>query len=144
MEWLRDVWPLSTIVFGFIAFCGVAVWLNRCGHPNPHYRREVLYRDPMTESDEVIEPACYVCYECGKTWRATVRDPAWAATGIRLKFRGYDAELAARAAKRLELDRLVNGLLVEATSPATASKRRRPRKAWGDAHEADVNTRRPA
>ena len=76
MEWLRDVWPLSTIVFGFIALCGVCAWLSRCSHPNPHYRRQVLYRDPMTESDEVIEPASYVCYECGKTWSATVRDPA--------------------------------------------------------------------
>ena len=75
MEWLRDVWPLSTIIFGFIALCGVVAWLSRCGHPNPHYRREVVYRDPMTESDEVIEPASYICYECGRTWRATVGAP---------------------------------------------------------------------
>lgn len=141
MEWLRDVWPLLAIVFGLIAFCGVVAWLTRCGHPNPHYRRPVLYRDPMTESDEVIEPASYVCYECGKTWLATVRDPAWAPTGIRSRFRGYDPAAAARTAKRLEIERLVNELLVEA-APRATPKRRRPLKARGDASDACVNTRR--
>ena len=96
MEWLSDVWPLVTILCVFIALIGMLAWLCRCGHPNPHYRREVLCRDPMTGSDEVVEPAVYMCYDCGKTWRATVRDPAWAPTGIKQRFSGYDPALAAK------------------------------------------------
>jgi hypothetical protein len=144
MEWLRDIWPLATIVPGCIALFGVFAWLARCRHPNPHYQREVVCRDPMTESDEVIEPATYICYECGKTWRVTVRDPAWAPTGIRQRFSGYDPALAARAAKRVEVQRLVDELLVKAPPAAGTAKRRRPLKASAEPNVTDINTRRPA
>jgi hypothetical protein len=132
MEWLRDVWQMSAIAAGLIGLVGIVYRLSRCRHPNPHYQRE---------------PPSYICYECGKTWSATVRDNAWAPTGIRQSFRGYDPALAARASTRAAIVSEQQKLLAASRTGPTrtpAPKRRARRKVWTAQNVTDINTRRPA
>ena len=117
-------------------------------HPNPHFQRPVLLRDPVTGSDEVVEPASYTCYECGKSWPAVMRDAAWAPTGIRQSYRGYDAALAERASTRAAIVSEQRQLLAanrtgptRAPAAVAAPKRRGRRKAWAAA--ANVRTSIP-
>ena len=152
MEWLPNLLPVIAIGAGVIAVCLVIVWLARCRHPNPHFQRPVLLRDPVTGSDEVVEPASYTCYECGKSWPAVMRDAAWAPTGIRQSYRGYDAALAERASTRAAIVSEQRQLLAanrtgptRAPAAVAAPKRRGRRKAWAAAaNVTDINTRRPA
>jgi len=91
-------------VAGVVA--GVSVWIWRrggCRHPNPHYIRQETRRNEQGE-DIVVQPAQYCCYECGKTWPATQRDPAWSPTAIVQKFRGYDERKALKGAKRMVVE----------------------------------------
>jgi hypothetical protein len=74
------------IAFGVVA--ALFAWLGRCRHPNPHFVRGTG------------ESADYVCYECGRSWPAQVRDSAWAPTRLIPKFEGHDEAMASRAAAR--------------------------------------------
>jgi len=147
MEWLPGA---AAIVVAMIAVFGTLSWLCRCRHPHPHYKRASTLRDSLTGSDEIVEPASYICYECGKTWLAEVRDPAWAPSGVRQSFHGYDASLAERATTRAAIVSEQRKLLAAnrtgptRTTPAAAARRRARRKAWPAASVTDINSRRPA
>ena len=140
MEWLRVVLPMSAIITGAIGLFGIYFWLSRCRHPNPHFHRAVTPDGPAT----------YTCYECGKTWRATQRDAAWAPTGIRQRFTGSDPALAERASTRAAIVSQQQRLLAATrtgpsrTAPVAISKKRARRKAWLAPNVTDINTRRPA
>ena len=78
--------------------------LRPCSHPHPHYLRPEPAR---TEADGTIlpaQPARYRCFECGRTWDVTQRDPAWAPTGIVQKFTGHDPTKATSAILRATIE----------------------------------------
>lgn len=146
MEWLPGA---AAIVVAVIAVLGALFGLGRCRHPQPHLKRAVTHRDPLTGSDEIVEPASYICYECGKTWLAETRDPAWAPSGVRQSFRGYDPALAQRAATRAAIVNEQRKLLAANRARPTrtapvAAKRRSRGKAWPAANVTDINSKRPA
>jgi hypothetical protein len=104
------------------AFLGVGalrlIWKQGgCHHPNPHYIRQETRRDEAT-GEVVVRPAQYCCYECGRTWAAEQRDPAWNPSGLVQKFRGYDERKARRGAKRMAAEERQRRVL--------AAKRRQP------------------
>jgi len=112
------MWLLLAGLIGF----GVAVWrLRRCRHPNPHYVKPILRDDPVAGSVDVVQPASYICYECGRTWIAAQRDPAWRPTALLRKFTGYDANKAGRAATRASIEAEQRRFLADrrATSAST-------------------------
>jgi len=89
-------------VTGVLAAFGALIWLySGCRHPSPHYVRAETRKDNVTGQDVIVRPAQYVCYECGKTWLAQQRDPAWTPTVTVRKFSGYDERKAVRGAKRM-------------------------------------------
>ena len=91
---------LATVLLG----ASYAVWrLTCCRHPNPHYVRPVVRQDANGHRIE-MEPARYICYECGRSWVARQRDAAWHPTSLRHAFSGYDESKAARAATRAGIE----------------------------------------
>jgi hypothetical protein len=143
----------ENVVFGTVwlgmaaALAGLIAWLRRCRHPNPHYIRPSLAEDPATGHQTVVEPARYECYECGKTWRATVRDAAWAPTRLVQKFSGFDQSRMTRAATRAAIEQEQRTFLaakraepLKAETPAPATRRNAPRAT----SVVRFNTRRPA
>jgi hypothetical protein len=145
MEWLPGAAAIAAVLIGIYAAFS---WLARCRHPNPHYRRAVTQQNPVTGSHEVVEPASYICYDCGRTWPAEVRDPAWAPSGIRQTFAGYDEALAERAATRAaivgEQRQLLAANRTGPTRGEPVGKKRARRGKWRAANVTDINTRRPA
>ncbi len=92
-------------VTGALVGTGALIWLfSGCKHPNPHYVRQETAQDDATGDEIVVHPAHYCCYECGKTWLAEQRDPAWTASAVVQKFDGYDERKAVRAAKRIAVE----------------------------------------
>jgi transposase-like protein len=139
-----------SVLWGIVVFVvayRVSQWITRCRHTNPHYVRPIHRRDPSGMLVE-IEPARYTCFDCGKTWRAELRDPAWAATGVKQIFEGHDEGAAARAATRaviVEAQRTFLAANRAAPTRSTAApgrharaRRRRP------ANVTDIHSRRPA
>ena len=127
------------------AAAALALWLARCRHPNPHYLRAVTQPDAATGRKIVIQPARYICYECGRSWEARQRDPAWAPTHLVHKFSGYDEDRARRAVTRAAIEQEQRRFLAanrierpEAASKAARSHGQRNRPV------IDINSRKPA
>jgi hypothetical protein len=99
METELGALALETVA-AVVVVSAVLRWAMRCRHVNPHYVKPVCRRDPVTGADVVAEQARYACYDCGASWPATVRDPAWAPVPVKQVFSGRDEEAAARAAVR--------------------------------------------
>jgi hypothetical protein len=139
-------WIASTL-----AIASVVVWrLTRCRHPNPHYVRPVSQQNDLTGQPVVTEPARYVCYECGKSWPARQRDPAWTPSHLVRKFNGYDPNKAVAAATRaaieeeqrrfLAVNRVVLRLRNTANIPFTPARRKR----LSTTNVVDLKSRKPA
>ena len=133
-------------VAAFIALTGLFRWAIRCRHQSPHYLRPVYQHDPRTGTDVLIEPARYTCYDCGRTWRMTLRDPAWAPVHVKQVFSGHDEHAAARAATRTAIVNEQRKILAATRSIPTRGldapyRSRRSRRA---ANVMDINSRRPA
>ena len=92
MSWWLEEHAIAVVAAGVVVVNGLAWWLGRCRHPNPHYVQAVSARDPLTGMQVTRQPARYTCYECGRSWVATQRDPAWTPTHVIQKFSGYDEE----------------------------------------------------
>ena len=76
-------------VTGAVASFGALIWLFKgCRHPNPHFVKQETRRDETTGDEVVVHAAHYCCYECGKSWLAKQRDPAWTPSAIVQKFHG--------------------------------------------------------
>jgi hypothetical protein len=102
--WLH---PFSAVfwIASALAIASAVVWrLTRCRHPNPHYVRPVSQLNELTGQSVVIEPARYVCYECGRSWPARQRDPAWTSSHLVRTFSGYDPNKAIAAATRAAIE----------------------------------------
>ena len=141
----------SSAVWGVVAFLVVASllrWWTRCRHPSPHYERAVRQRDPVTGVEVEVHPARYTCYDCGKSWRAVLRDPAWAPSGVKQAFRGHDETIASRAAMRAAIvDEQRRFLAANRTTPArtaAAAPRQARVKVRRPSNITDINSRRPA
>jgi hypothetical protein len=143
----------SSAVWGVLAFlvvAGLLRWWTRCRHPSPHYERPLRQRDPVTGVDGEIRPARYTCFDCGKSWRAEQRDPAWAPSRVKQAFRGHDETLASRAAMRAAIvDEQRRFLAANRTAPPAraadgASPRRGRVKPRRPSNVTDINSRRPA
>jgi hypothetical protein len=135
-------------VTGALAGVSALIWLFKgCRHPNPHFVKQETRRDEAT-GEEVVHPAHYCCYECGKTWLARQRDPAWTASPLVQKYHGYDERKAVRAAKRSVLEERQRRFLAVRRIGGPAPKppiqfdptpaRRRPTEV------VDLSTRKPA
>ncbi|HUL74129.1 MAG TPA: hypothetical protein VLT86_13565 [Vicinamibacterales bacterium] len=99
MNSVAGIYWVAGALVGLGAF--MLIWKQGgCRHPNPHYIRQGTQLNDVT-GEVVVRPAQYCCYECGKTWPAEQRDPAWSATGLVQKFEGYDEKKARRGAKRM-------------------------------------------
>jgi hypothetical protein len=133
---------LATVLLG----ASYAIWrLTRCRHPNPHYVRAVVRQNANGQTIE-MEPARYICYECGRTWLMRQRDAAWHATSLRHAFSGYDESKAARAATRARIEeeqrrflaahRALDERTAVKTHPPRARTMRRPH-----ANVIDLNSR---
>lgn len=146
MRMLGSIYWVAGALGGFSAL----IWLFRgCRHPNPHFVKQETRRDETTGEEVVVHPAHYCCYECGKTWLAKQRDPAWAASAIVQKYHGYDERKAVRAAKRSALEERQRRFLavrrIRIPAPPKpliqfdpAAPRRRPTEV------VDLSTRKPA
>ncbi len=139
------------LVTGALAGVGILMWLTSgCRHSNPHYVRPETRRDE-TGKEVVVHPAQYCCYECGKTWIAEQRDPAWSASAVSQRFEGYDERKAVRAAKRIAVEERQRRMLADrrvrsaeaAASPiqfrsGMTARRRRPTEV------VEITSRKPA
>ncbi len=139
---------LYVIAPALAAAVALTSWLTRCRHPNPHYVRAVTRPDAATGREVVIQPARYECYECGRSWNATQRDPAWMPTRLTQKFSGYDQSKAVRAATRAAIEQEQRRFLAAhrielpaAAAPEPATPHSRPRR---PGHVVDINSRKPA
>ena len=141
---------VGTLTLAAAAACIVAAGLFRrairCRHENPHYVRPVYQHDRMTGSDVLIEPARYTCYDCGRTWPATIRDPAWAPVHVRQRFSGHDEQAAARAATRTAIVDEQRKMLAANRSIPTRGLGAppRPRRGRRASNVTDIHSRRPA
>jgi hypothetical protein len=121
-------------------------WLGRCRHPNPHYIRAVT--TASATGQDAVQPARYLCYECGKSWPAAQRDPAWMPTHPVQKFYGYDERKAVRAATRAVVEQEQRRFLAAhravPDSPARDLEPARRRKRLRAANVIDLNSRKPA
>lgn len=133
-------------VAAFIVVTELFQWALRCRHQNPHYLRPVYQHDPATGNDVLVEPARYTCYDCGRTWRADLRDPAWAPVHVRQVFSGHDEQAAVRAATRTAIVDEQRKILAATRSIPTRrlSAPYRPRRSRRAANVTDINSRRPA
>ena len=145
--WFSHLDAVSYAAGGLLA-SGVLAWrFSRCKHPSPHYVHAVTRYDEATGAD-VLQPATYLCYECGKSWPATQRDPAWAPTSTIQKFSGYDEKKAARAFTRAAVEDEQRRFLAAhrgagdppALSAVPAPRRRRVH----GSNVVDMNSRKPA
>lgn len=141
----------SSVVWGvgaLLLLVGLLRWWTRCRHSSPHYERPVRQRDSVTGCDVEVQPARYTCYDCGRSWRATLRDPAWAPTGVRQAFSGHDETLAWRSAMRAAIvDEQRRFLAANRTTPARSSApspRQVRVKVRRTPNVTDINSRRPA
>lgn len=139
-------------VTGALAAFGALIWLfGGCRHPNPHYIRPEVRRDDVTGEEVVVQPAQYCCYECGKTWLATQRDPAWTATATVQKFSGYDEKKAVRGVARMAREERQRRFLASRRTPVSepvrspiAFKPEAQQKRQRPTEVVNLSTRKPA
>jgi hypothetical protein len=135
-------------LLGIAAILGafsMVLWRRaRCGHPNPHYVRPTTAHD-ATGRTVTVEPARYICYECGQSWVARQRDPAWHPTAIIQRFSGYDPRKAAQAAVRAEAEhaqrRQIAGNRARPAAPAAGADQRRQKE---PVSVVNIKSRKPA
>ena len=129
--WYEPLLPLLLVLIGAGTLSAAFWWWTRCRHPNPHYVR----------ADR--EPAHYVCYECGRSWVARQRDPAWRPSRVAQKFIGHDERKAAQAARRAAMEEARRRQLAVSRGGAAAAPAGR-RRTGGQVDVVDITSRRPA
>jgi hypothetical protein len=129
-------------VVALIGAGALVQWLARCRHPNPHYLRPIVQYG--RGGAVVVQPASYICYECGKTWPAVSRDPAWSATPVVQKFVGYDEAKVVRAATRASIEEEQRRLLAVNRAAAPSMPKVKGPRRKRSSNVVDLHSRRPA
>jgi hypothetical protein len=147
MSSLSGIFWVTSVLAAF----GALIWLySGCRHPSPHYVRAETRKDDATGDEMIVRPAQYVCYECGKTWLAQQRDPAWTPSVTVRKFSGYDERKAVRGAKRMAQEerqrRSLAGRRIRPVVPAAAPIQFKPEAtpARRPTEVVNLSTRKPA
>ena len=143
-----STWELGLVTTVLLGVALAVSRLVRCHHPNPHYIRPVV-REDATGNEAEVQPARYICYECGRTWIAVQRDAAWHPTHLRRMFSGFDEDKAVRAATRASIEEEQRRFLAvhrafDEHASASAHPKRSHARRRQHANVVDLNSRRPA